>query len=392
MTLLGVAAFAFRNVLLGPQVQVQAATVGELRQTVVASGRVITPQRVSVAAEVTGRVSLVAVIEGQRVAPGQLLVELDRRDNLAGEARASAAVAQAQAHLRQVREVGLPAAVQALAQARATALQTRLQLVRVRDLKAQGFVSAAQLDDATRADGIAASQVKAALLQVGTNAATGSDYALALAALAQARADLQLAQSTLAHDRILAPAGGTLIARSVETGNIVQPGKELLALAADGETQVLVQVDEKNLGKLALGQKALGSADAYAGERFEAVVTYINPGIDVIRGSVAVKLSVLAPPAYLRQDMTVSVDIETGRRSGAVAIPAAAVHESAGASPWVMVVRSGHAVRQPVKLGLLGDNRVEVQGGIAAGEEVIVAPLPVVAAGQRVRARAAAAK
>ena len=109
-----------------------------------------------------------------------------------------------------------------------------------------------------------------------------------------------------------------LISRSVEVGDVVQPGKALMVLAASGQPQILIQIDEKNLSKIALGQKAFGSADAFASQRFDAVVGYINPGIDAARGSVEVKLNVANPPAYLRQDMTVSVDIETARRTATV--------------------------------------------------------------------------
>ena len=96
-----------------------------------------------------------------------------------------------------------------------------------------------------------------------TNSPAGSDYAMAQTALEQARANLRVAQARLDADGHSAPVDGMLIGRSVEPGNIVQPGKELMALAPAGETQIVVQIDEKNLSQLALGQKALGSADAY---------------------------------------------------------------------------------------------------------------------------------
>ena len=105
-----------------------------------------------------------------------------------------------------------------------------------------------------------------------------------------------------------------LIARNVERGTVVQPGKALLVLAPAGDTQLVLQIDENNLGLVALGQKALASADAFPDKTFAAEVTYINPGIDITRASVEVKLTVAEPPDYLRQDMTVSVDIEVARR------------------------------------------------------------------------------
>lgn len=380
-------AYALRNVILGQPVDVHAATLGELKQTVVASGRVTTPQRVEIAAEGTGRVHRIPVHEGQTVTQGQVLIELDSADDRAGVAQAGAAVKQAEARLRQLREVSLPSASQSLVQAEANAEQARKQQDRMRDLQARGFVGQAQLDDANRNFDVAASQVNAARVQVRTNAPAGSDTALALASLAQADANLQLARVKLAQNSIVATGAGVLIARTVERGDIVQSGKTLMVLAPIGETQIVVQMDEKNLAKLALGQRALASADAFADQRFDAIVTYLNPGIDATRGAVEVKLTVANPPTYLRQDMTVSVDIETARRDNARVIPVGALRDATSTEPWVMVVRDKRTYRQPVKLGLRGDSRVEVLSGIETGEAVVPASLGQIAVGQRVRPR-----
>ena len=380
------ALYLLRNVLLGTPTKVYAATSGELVQSVVASGRVISPQRVTVALQGSGRVLRVAVAEGQAVELGQLLIELDNSDSRASLAQASAAVAQAQAKLRQLGELSQPLAMQTLAQAQAGAVQARKTLSRNRDLVAQGFISQAAVDDAQRAVDVAASQVASAQAQVKTNAAGGSDVLLAEAALRQAQAGQQLARVKLDQGQVLAPSSGVLISRSVEVGDIVQLGKALMVLAASGQTQILIQIDEKNLSKIALDQKAYVSADAFASQRFEALVTYINPGVDATRGSVEVKLNIPNPPAYLRQDMTVSVDIETARRTGAVVIPTNTVEDVATDKPWVLVVRGKHAIKQFVKLGLRGDTRVEVLAGVTAGEGVVPVSKTGVKAGQRVRA------
>ncbi len=382
----GIVAYAARDLVLGTPVETYTATRGDLVQTVVASGRVMTPRRVSVGAVITERVVRIPVEEGQRVRRGDLLIQLDDREERATVAQAEAAVAQAEAKLRQLDEVGLPAAEQSLAQARANATQAQAAYDRARDLKAKGFVSQAALDDAQRNRDVAASQLSAAQLQVRSNAAAGSDRALALTALAQARANLKAAQARLEQTAIVAQVDGTLIARNVEPGNVVQPGKELMVLAPSGDTQVELSIDEKNLAQLKLGQKAVGSADAYPAQRFAAEVVYINPGVDALRGAVTVKLAVPAPPDYLRQDMTVSMDIEVARRSGVVIAPADAVHDAAGAAPWVLVVRNGEAVRQPVAVGLRGDDRLELVSGVAPGEALVPASHPAVRAGQRVRA------
>jgi HlyD family secretion protein len=384
---ISLALYLFRNVILGTPTNVYSASSGELVQSVVASGRVVSPQRVTVALQGTGRVQRIAVFEGQAVALGQLLIELDNSDNRASLAQASANVLLAQAKLRQLGELSQPLALQTLAQAQVSALQARKTLARNRDLVAQGFISQASVDDAQRAVDVAASQVTSAQAQVKTNTAGGSDALLAHAALRQALAGQELSRVKLEQGRVLAPSSGVLISRSVEVGDIVQPGKALMVLAANGQTQILIQIDEKNLSKIALKQKAFGSADAFAKERFDAVVAYINPGVDATRGSVEVKLSIPNPPDYLRQDMTVSVDIETARRTATVVIPTSTVQDAATDKPWVLVVRGKHVIKQHVVLGLRGDTRVEVLDGIAAGEGVVPKSKTSVKAGQRVQAK-----
>jgi HlyD family secretion protein len=386
LLLLVLALYLLRNVLLGTPTNVYAAASSELVQTVVASGRVVSPQRVTVALQGSGRVLRVAVAEGQSVQRDQLLIELDNSDARASLGQARANVDQAQAKLRQLRELSLPVAAQALTQAQATALQARNTLQRNRELVARGFISQAALDDAQRAVDVADSQVTSARAQAATNTSSGSDAALAQAALAQAVAGQQLASVKLAQGQVLAPSGGVLISRDVEVGDIVQPGKALMVLAATGQTQVLVQIDEKNLSKIALGQKALGSADAFPSQRFDAVVAFINPGVDAARGSVQVKLNVPQPPAYLRQDMTVSIDIETARRTATVVVPTSTLQDATTDKPWVLVVRGKRTIKQFVVLGLRGDTRVEVLTGISAGEGVVPVSKTGVKAGQRVRA------
>lgn len=182
------ALYFFRNVLIGTPTDVYAVTSGEMLQSVVASGRVISPQRITIALQGSGRVLRVAVAEGQTVKSGQVLIELDNSDSRASLAQANAAVAQAQAKLRQLGELSQPLALQTLAQAQAGALQARKTLARNRDLVARGFVSQAAVDDAQRAVDVANSQVTSAQAQVKTNTAGGSDTLLAEAALRQALA------------------------------------------------------------------------------------------------------------------------------------------------------------------------------------------------------------
>ena len=383
------ATYLFRNLILGTPVDTDPARVSALQQTVVASGRVATPQRVSVASVLAGRIAEIVVREGQTVDRGQLLIRLDAQEGRAAFAQSESAVQQAAAGVRKQRELALPAAAQVLAKAQSEQNQAQQQFSRIAALQKQGYVSRLQLDEARRNFEVAQSQTRNAALSLQSNQAQGSDAVAAKAALAQASASLQQSAVKLAQLDIVAPVSGTLITRQVEPGDTVAPNQPLMLLAPLGKIEILVLIDEKNFGKLAIGQTALASADAYPDQQFVARVSYINPGIDAARGSVALKLSVAEPPAYLQQDMTVSVDIETASRTRALIIPTASVRELSSDAPWVMVVRGHRTVRQDLKLGLRGDENIEVLSGLAAGEPVLMAELATIKIGQRVRLKSA---
>jgi HlyD family secretion protein len=158
-----------------------------------------------------------------------------------------------------------------------------------------------------------------------------------------------------------------------------------MVLSPAGETQLVVQIDEKNLALLAVGQSALASADAYPNRRFAAELVYINPGVDAQSGSVQVKLRVPQPPAYLLQDMTVSVDIQVARRAQAVLVPAEAMHDDPANGAWVLRVNGGRAHRQAVQLGVRSGGVVEVLQGVQPGDRLVPAAEARVRDGSRVR-------
>ena len=374
---LALAGYWVALLVLGPKVEVVEAVRREVVQAVVATGRIESPFRVDIGAQVVGTVVRVPVEQGQAVAAGQTLIELDAAEAHALVRQAEAAVIQAESRLRQLRELQLPVASQSLRQAQANHANARAQFERNRKLFDSGFIGQSVLDESQRNLDVAQTQVDTARKQVDAAGPHGSDYALAVAAREQANAGLQAARARLAYTRIVAPATGTLIARNVEHGDVLQPGKTLMVLAPSGETQIVVQIDERNIGKLRLGQPALASADAYPEKRFACEVAYINPGVDAQRGTVEVKLRVPEPPQYLRQDMTVSVDIEVARSPGALALPADAVRDATGAAPWVLLVEGGRAVRRKVELGLRGTGWVEIRSGLSAGDRVVPAGAPI---------------
>ena len=371
--------------LFGPKVVGEAAVRGLFLQTIVASGHVEAPFRVNIASQITAVVAKVPVVEGQTVKAGQTLIELDDRELRAVVTQAEGVVAQGEARLRQMREVTHPAAEQTLKQAQATLTNAQNGYDRTVKLSRDGYATKVALDEATRALEVAKAQVKSAEFQVATTQASGSDYVMAETQLNQAKASLASAQSRLSYTVIKAPRDGVLISRNVEAGNTVAPPTTLMVLSPDGEIQLVVQIDEKNLSLISIGQKALGSADAYAKETFPAEVFYVNPGIDLQRASVEVKLRVPRPPDYLRQDMTISADIEVARKDNAVTVSAGSIRSINGAKPWVLKATGGRANRQEVKLGIVSGGKAEVLSGLDAGDLVIPVSNTKIKVGQRVR-------
>lgn len=384
IVLLGLGVWQSVRMLVGPTIVVDQVRQGRLVETVVASGHVETPYRVEIGSQITATVQEVLVRAGERVSKGQPLISLEARELKAAVVQSEGAVAQAEARIRQLEELTLPSAKEALAQAQATLLNAQQTYDRTAQLERNGYATRAALDDAQKTLDVARAAMRAAQFQVYTASPGGSDYVMAQTQANQARANLDTAESRLGYATITAPRDGVLITRNVERGTVVQPGKALLVLAPDGDVQLVLQIDERNLGKIALGQNALASADAYPDRRFASTISYINPGIDISRASVEVKLTVADPPDYLRQDMTVSVDIEIAARDDALILPLRSVHDALSSKPWVLGIKDGRASQRAVKLGLRGNSHVEITEGVAAGD-VAIPQSSGVLAGQRLR-------
>jgi HlyD family secretion protein len=371
--------------LLPPLVVVETVRPQALEQRLVATGRVIGPERIEVGSVLVGTVAQVLVEEGALVAPGQPLVRLVSEEAEAAVRNAEAALQQALTNLRQIEQVRRPVAAEERVQAELQLRQAQRDYRRNQALARERFVSQAELETRKEAVDLAASRLRSAEQALAALQPAGSEYQAAVAGREQAQAALAEARARLDHTLIRAPLAATVIRREVDPGDVVQPGARALVLVSRGETLVEAQFDERNLGLLRLGQPALASADAYPRERFAARVSFIAPAVDVQRATITVKLTVPTPPAYLRADMTVSVDVLVDRREQALTVPRSAVR-AVDTRPWLLLVRDGRVARQEVVLGLLGDERVEIRRGVAAGEQVILEPDDVTV-GERVRTR-----
>ena len=375
--------FVLRPKTLLVDIVTLAAT--DVQTSVVASGRVLPPAKVEIGATITARVEKVLVREGARIEADQVLVELERSELAATVAQARAALTRAQARVKSVQTLALPTAQAGLKQAEANLLQAERDDKRNRDLVAKGFISQARVEETERQLDVARSQLASAKAQAGAQGASGAEAQQAQSQLAEAVAALEAAQAKLAQTRIRAPGTGVVLERLVEPGDIAQPGRRMMSLALDGPVRLIVQVDEKNLPLITKGAVAMAAADAFPAERFEAVVNYISPGIDASRGSVELRLDVAKPPALLKSDMTISMDLQGPLLKQTLMLPADAVRQLQTESPWVLVNREGTAVKVAVKVGLQTQGRVAIAEGLKAGDRVILNRE--VEAGSRVRDR-----
>jgi HlyD family secretion protein len=351
----------------GVPVETHEVRMAPLVQTVLVSGRMANQTRVFLGSTITGRVKAVNAREGTKAKAGEVLIALEDSEQRAALAQAEAAFQSADARLAAQNKVQGPVAAQQLAQARATAETSARERERSESLFKQGFIGQARLDEARRLADVALSQAKAAEAQAEANL-QGAEVDAAIARRAEAGATAALARARLAQTRIVAPNDALVLERLAEPGQIVQPGARLMELSIDGTVELIAQVDEKFLGQLAPGQKASVVADAFPGKPFAATVKSVAPSVDAQRGAVEVKFALVAVPEFLKNDMTLSIEIETARRDKALAIPGEALRRG----NQVLVFDAGRATARTVKTGLRTLTAVEVIEGLQAGERVIL--------------------
>ena len=368
MLAVGFALFRWWQGPLLPSYTVQSMP---LVQTVVATGQVVTVSRTQVGSEVTGVVLERLVQEGDRVAQGDLLLVL-RSDDVAAQVR------QAETALTELATSTRPQAEVALANAQVQLTQARGNVERRRQLAAISAISTEEMAQAEQAESQAKNNLEAARLKAAALQEGGVEETLLKERVAALQAQFNKTE-------VRSQVAGTVLTRDVETGDLIQPGQTLFTIAVDGSTEIRVPLDERNLSKLALQQSAMAITDAYPDQPFPAYINFIAPSVDPQRGTVEVRLTVNPLPEFLRQDMTVSVNIETDRRAQALVLPNDALGSVQGNEAVVVLVHDGKIQRQKVTLGLRGLAMSEVIAGLSIGDEVLVDAATSLADGSRVR-------
>lgn len=348
----------WRN-LQGPVVSTYTVEQKPLVQTVVASGRLENVSRSEIGSQISGVVLERRVDEGQQVQAGDVLLVI-QSDDLKAQVR------EAENAIRELRQVRYPQAQVDLKSAELQ-LQQATREAKRRQNTEPGVLSVEEKEQAIEAERLARNALAAARLTAQSLAPGQVEERTLIERL-------NVLKAQLAKTEVRAQVSGTILTRDVDVGDVVQPGQTLFSLAVDGPTQILVPLDEQNLPYLALGQSAQVIADAYPNQPFAAQVNFIAPRIDPERGTVDVKLAVNPVPAFLRQDMTVSVNIETAKRNQAMVIDNDALLNIRGQQAEVWVVRDQKLQRQAVKLGLKSTTQSEVLGGLKVGDQILRDP------------------
>jgi len=362
---------------------------GDVVREVVAPGLIEpTADQVALGFETSGRVVEVSVEEGDRVEAGQLLARLDDRLARAQLARAEAALAGAEAKKDLAFHGARPAEIRAAeADAEAARAQARdRDSTRRRNEKLLegGAISKAEADgalhasDAARASA-AAAEARLDVVKSGERSEVRRD---ALAAVAAAEADLEHARTLLAQTELRAPRTGVVLRRMVEPGEQIAttPPKVVLTLADVDRLRLRAEVDEADVGRVAVGQSAFVTADAYGSRRFPAHVVRVmrELGRKTVRlddphakadTRVLEVILELDDAAELPLGLRMDAHVQTVVRRDVLVVPIAAVHP-AGSGLEVTVLASGKKSPRPIELGADDGVIAEVSRGLTEGENV----------------------
>ena len=397
------------------------ANQGTIERRVVAIGRVEPVTEVTVANKIAGRIKAVLVKEGDRVTAGQPLIRFESEEYEAQVRMARARVTTAEAEARRAQR-GLETARARWAEAksgprpqeievgRAEVQQARqrwenleLDRMRFKRMLEASLVARSEYERAESEAEVARSRIRSAeenlkLLQSGAKPET---VAAALAHVNEAEADLRRAESQIAQARtevehmqavmqttvVASTVPGKVTRKFVEPGEAVDVGAPLLVVGDTRKIIIKAEVDETEVGKLALGQPVTITADAYPGRVFPGTVYEMGQTVGKRRirpedptrmqdmKVLETKIEITEHAEDLKLGMTVDVKILVAYKERALVIPSRLVPQGAREAT-VRVARPGGSEARQIKLGARDDEKVEVTSGLAAGDRVVVAARP----------------
>jgi HlyD family secretion protein len=278
-----------------PAVRTAAVTVGDIRETVRASGVLEGVTTVAVGTQVSGVVSWLGADFNSVVRKGQVIARLDP------------SLLQTQVEQARANKTRVDTDVR---QQEVTAADRDAKYARARQLAEQQLISQSDLEDARLASAVARTNLEAARAQV-----------------AQAQASLNQALVNLNHAVITAPIDGVVIQRSVDVGQTVAASLSsptLFSIVGDlTKMRVNAAVDESDIAKVAAGQRVDVTVDAYPGRRFAGTVAQVRLQPTVVSNvtTYTTIVDVSNERRELMPGMTAAAEIEIDRRSGVVRVP-----------------------------------------------------------------------
>lgn len=401
VVLFGIVALAYRAFAGDtPEVEVARATAegSDVAGSTVlsASGYIVAHHKISVNSKVTGRVAWIGVEKGDKVKEGQVLVRLEDDEFRAQYEQARGAVESYKARLLEAQNGSRPEEIKQadnnLSEARATAVNDKINLDRTRELFAGGVASKQNLDDATAKYEASEQRMNSLeqsskLMQLGPRA---EEIARAKGDLLQAEGSMAYAKSQLDATVIRAPVTGTILERTAEKGELVTaqfasgaeggPRGSVVALADLNDIQVELDIAQDDFAKLSPKQEGIVTLDAFKDRSYKGVIAEMSPEANRQKATVQVKVQILQPDSYLRPEMNASVqfkakentDKNAAARPNYVFVPTAALRDKDG-KKFVLLAFNGKALRRDVHVqgqrsgGYLVDSLVGGENLITAG-------------------------
>lgn len=356
--LLFLAAFGWVVTTQGPlapvKVTVARAAEATLQRSLFGIGTVEARRAYAIGPTAAGRVARVLVDQGDRVAAGQLLAEMDPVDLDARQAAGAAAAARAADLVR--------SAEAALTEASSRAKVSQASAERYADLRRRNFVSqeAADAKAHDAAAGRAARDSAAAALAAAREEAR------------RAKSDAVGADKSRANLRLLSPVDGVVSARSLEPGSTAVAGQTVLHLIDPATLWLRVRVDQGRSTGLAVGLPADIVLRSRPGEVLKGRVERVDLVGDVVAEERIANVAFEAPPAGLSVGEMAEVTLRLPPLEKILAIPAAALQRQGGAE-GVWRIDAGRARFATIVAGVVSsDGLMQVSKGLVSGDEVIV--------------------
>jgi len=207
-----------------------------------------------------------------------------------------------------------------------------------------------------------------------------SAYERARADWEKARAAAARAAAEAGYLQLVAPAGGTVIRRDGEIGQLIGANQTVFWLYSNAPLRISAEVDEEDIAQVRAGQQVLIRSDALPGQTFHGQVQAVTPKGDPVARSYRVRISLTADTP-LMIGMTTENNIVLRQSDDALLVPAGSVQQDT-----VWRVEDGRVSPQKVKIGAKGATEVEILDGVGEGDWVVAGPSPRLTAGQQVHA------